>query len=360
MIRKIMVGLDQSELSLKALQKAIALAQSCDAELKLVHVLVDNEPGAPQFSGYFGGPLYPSINTTLVESYQTAWNHFAEHSQSLLDQQVVEARKTGVSASAALPYGNPGTKLCELAQSWHADLMVVGSRGLAGIGELLIGSVSNHVLHHAPCSVMVVHADKQAPSSSDRVNGSQDRSQGVNQPQRILVAMDKSETAKKSMETAVFLAKLYQAEIRLVHIIDEDEPGMPPRLIFSDSQYMLQHSDILFSEYKQEWNRFVNDWWQWLQQWVDEIEAEGIEAICDVMQGRTGPRICEIAQDWPADMIVMGCRGFSGLRELLVGSVSYYVSHRAPCAVFVTRPQPSNSQQSDQKENSRQVAMAEV
>ncbi|MEM9265861.1 MAG: universal stress protein [Cyanobacteria bacterium P01_F01_bin.13] len=363
MIRKIMVGLDHSDLSLKALQKAIAFAQSCDAELKLVHVLVDSEPSAPRFSGYFGGPLYPSINTTMVESYQTAWNQFVERSQNLLDKQVSEVCKTGVNASGCLLYGNPGSKLCEFAQTWHADLVVVGSRGLSGISELLIGSVSNHVLHHAPCSIFVVHSDKQLLSSSSRFDGdkgNQVSSKLENQPQRILVAMDKSETARKSMETAISLAKLYQAEIRLVHIIDEDESGMPPRLIFSDSQYILQHSELLFSEYKQEWNRFINNWWQWLQQCVDEIEAQGTEAICDVMQGRTGQRICEVAQDWPADMIVMGCRGFSGLQELLVGSVSYYVSHRAPCSVFVTRPKPSKSQQSGMMKQYRQVALVDA
>lgn len=357
MIRKIIVGLDNSDLSLKALQQAILFAQGCDAELKLAHVLVDSEPGAPRFSGYFGGPLYPSISTTVMESYQTAWNQFVERSQSLLDQQISEVRQTGVTVSGSLLYGNPGAKLCELAQTWNADLLVVGSRGLSGISELLIGSVSNHVIHHAPSSVLVVHATKQSLHLSDQVaTGNQPGTELAKQPRRILVAMDKSETARNSMQTALALAKVYQAEIRLVHIIDEDEPGIPQHLIFSDSQYILQHSELLFSEYQQQWNRFINNWWLWLQQCVDEIEADGIDAICDVMQGRTGQRICELAKDWHADLIVMGCRGFSGLQELVVGSVSYYVSHRAACSVLINRPKPSKQKQSLNVQESRQVA----
>ena len=128
MIHKIVVGLDSSNLSQNALQRAIVLAQSYSAELKLVHVLVDSEPGAPQFSGYFGGPIYPSISSTVVESYQTAWNHFVEHAQSLLNQQVSETCQTGVNTSGVLLYGNPGAQLCEIAQTWNADLVVVGSR----------------------------------------------------------------------------------------------------------------------------------------------------------------------------------------------------------------------------------------
>ncbi|MEM7062143.1 MAG: universal stress protein [Cyanobacteria bacterium P01_B01_bin.77] len=352
MIRKIVVGLDHSDLSLAALQQAIMFAQSCDAELKLTHVLVDGEPGAPQFSGYFGGSLYPSINSMVLDSYQTDWNHFVERSQAKLDQQVSEIAHMGVAVSGRLLYGNPGTMLCELAQTWNADLMVVGSRGLSGISELLIGSVSNHVLHHAPCSVLIVHSQQQVLPSSNKLEVDAELAAP---PQRILVAMDRSETALNSMATALALAQLYQAEIRLVHVIDEDEPGMPQKLILSDSQYILQHSELLFAEYKQEWNRFVNNWWQWLQQRVDDIEVEGIEAICDVVQGRTGQRICELAQDWPADLIVMGCRGFSGLRELVVGSVSYYVSHRAACSVLINRPKPSTSKQLFDVEASRQV-----
>jgi nucleotide-binding universal stress UspA family protein len=164
--------------------------------------------------------------------------------------------------------------------------------------------------------------------------------------------------ARESMKTAIALAKLHQAEIRLVHIIDGDEPGMPKKLLFSDSQYILQHSELLFSEYQQEWNRFINSWWQWLQQHVDEIEAEGVEAICDVMQGRTGHRICEVAQDWPADLIVMGCRGFSGLQELVMGSVSYYVSHRAPCAVLINRTKLSTPEESHQADEILQAVHA--
>lgn len=356
MIRKIVVGLDSSALGLKALESAISFAQSCGAELKLIHVLIDSDPGAPRFSGYFGGPLYPSINTTVIETYQTAWNQFVDHSQTLLDQQISDIRESGIEASGSLLYGSPGARLCETAQTWDADLVIVGSRGLSGISEMLIGSVSNYVLHHAPCSVLVIHADK--PSDSDQFKAhkkAQPNTAPIKKPKRILVPLDKSDMAKKALKAAITLAKLYKADIRLLHIIDDDEPGLPQKLIFSDSQYISQHSELLFAEYQQEWNKFVNDWWQLLQRHVDELETEGLDAICDVMQGRTGQRICEVAQDWPADLIVMGCRGFSGIHELLVGSVSYYVSHRAPCSVFVARP---TSLKESPMQKTRQVAMA--
>ncbi|MEM9266374.1 MAG: universal stress protein [Cyanobacteria bacterium P01_F01_bin.13] len=352
MTRKIVVGLNNSDLGSQALRKAVAFAKGYGAQLKLVHVLVDSEPDAPQFSDYFCGYNNLSITSAMVESYQGAWNQFVERSQAWLDQKVSEIALAGIDATGALLAGQPGVKLCEIAASWHADLIIVGNRGFSGVGELLMGSVSNHVMHHAPCSVFIVHADKR----SVQPRGSDIDTDLPGMPQRILVPVDKSSMADQAMAAAIDLAKLRGAEIRLLHVIDGDEHDMPQKLIFSDSQYMLQHNGLLVEEYQHDWNKFIDGWWRWSQMRVREIEDDGVDAICDVMQGRTGYRICEVAEDWNADLIVMGCRGLSGLKELLVGSVSYYVSHRAPCSVMITRPMPQAK--SDALAESREVALA--
>lgn len=354
MIRKILVGLDKSDLSQKALQKAILFAQNYRAELKLVYVLSGNESGAPQQVGsYFNGVSYSSTNTTMLESYQGAWNQFIEHSQAWLDQKVVDTKEIHTDASGTLLHGVPGVKLCEFAETWDADLLVVGNRGLSGISEWLMGSVSNHIMHHAPCSVLIVHTNQQ-PERSRQPNSS---STETGKLQRILIPMDRSDRSGQAIATAVDLAKLYGAEIRLVHVIDEDEHDMPQRIIFSDSQYMIQHNGLLLEEYQHDWNKFIDGWWRRLQMHVQDIENEGIDAICDVMQGRTGPRLCEVAKDWKADLIVMGSHGLSGLKELLVGSVSYYVSHRAPCSVLITRSKQPVKERSDVMRESQEVTL---
>lgn len=356
MIRKILVGLDKSDLSLKALQKAILFAQDYRAELKLVCVLSGNESDAPQVSSYFNGFPYPGMNTTMLESYQVAWNQFIDHSQAWLEQKVADTKETHADASGILLHGVPGVKLCEFAETWDADLIIVGNRGLSGISELLMGSVSNHVMHHAPCSVLIVHADKQ-PERARQPNGS---SIEMGMLQRILIPVDRSDRAGQAISTTVDLAKLYGAEIRLVHVIDEDEHDMPQKIIFSDSQYMIQHNGLLLEEYQHDWNKFIDGWWRRLQMYVQDIENEGIDAICDVMQGRTGPRLCEVAKDWKADLIVMGSHGLSGLKELLVGSVSYYVSHRAPCSVLITRSKHSTQETLDVIQESQKVTLINV
>jgi nucleotide-binding universal stress UspA family protein len=83
---------------------------------------------------------------------------FAGLGAETLDKAIAEARNaTGQAAAEIHPHvveGNPAQALLDLAKG--ADLVVVGSRGHGGFTGALLGSVSQHVVHHAPCPVVVV------------------------------------------------------------------------------------------------------------------------------------------------------------------------------------------------------------
>jgi nucleotide-binding universal stress UspA family protein len=68
-----------------------------------------------------------------------------------------QANTAGVNTEFTQNTGNAGRMICELATVWNADLIIMGRRGRSGIAEFFLGSVSNYVLHHAPCSVQIVH-----------------------------------------------------------------------------------------------------------------------------------------------------------------------------------------------------------
>ncbi len=349
MIRKILVALDHSETSARILQGAIALAQTLNAEIKLLHVLTDSDPGAPQRLSYTSEHYYPLMNAALVETYEHDWNQFIETYQGWLNQQMEIAREADLLASCELAYGRPGSAVCHAASSWSADLVVVGNRGRTGLGEMVLGSVSNYVMHHAPCAVVVIHAKgmsaraftSEQKDTAPQHKGASVTSTSLTAIDHILVPMDHSLASAEALEDAIILAKSYGATLRLLHVLVDGEPGSPRTALFSDSQYMVQHSSILLNQYEKEWNKYVNDWWVWLQARAKEIQAEGIDVSCDVSQGLAGEQVCETAQTWKADLIVMGARGLSGLKELLLGSTSYYVSHRAACSVWVSHPKRS-------------------
>nr|MDJ0648519.1 universal stress protein [Xenococcaceae cyanobacterium MO_188.B19] len=73
-----------------------------------------------------------------------------------LKAYVTEAINMGVNAQFRQISGSIGRTICQIAGTWQADLIVIGNRGRTGLKELFLGSVSNYVLHHAPCSVLTL------------------------------------------------------------------------------------------------------------------------------------------------------------------------------------------------------------
>jgi nucleotide-binding universal stress UspA family protein len=76
------------------------------------------------------------------------------------------AQAAGVAVEFSQNVGDPAITICAVAKSWEADLILVGSRGRRGLSELVLGSVSNHIMHHAPCSVLVVHGGVMAQAKT--------------------------------------------------------------------------------------------------------------------------------------------------------------------------------------------------
>lgn len=78
-----------------------------------------------------------------------------QHSEAVLANLSQELEAEGASVVTEIAYGDPATELLDLAGLYNADLIAIGSRGLSGIERFLLGCVSDRVLWHAPCSVLV-------------------------------------------------------------------------------------------------------------------------------------------------------------------------------------------------------------
>ena len=129
---RIACAVDGSEASVETALAAAALAAATGAELRLVHVV-------PVFRGH-------NTEWTLGPD---------EASPPELEPSVLAAVSLGVTPIREMAMGRPERALVAAAEREGADLMVVGHRGIRGVRRVL-GSVSEQVSHHAPCSVMVV------------------------------------------------------------------------------------------------------------------------------------------------------------------------------------------------------------
>ena len=136
-ISTVLLATDLTPASDEATQQALDLADSLDARLLVVNVI---DPAARNKSG---------TGVARIDQMR------AEREPRLLE--VVErARAWGVESTYLLWTGEPGKSIVAAAEAERADLIVVGTRGLARAGRWLLGSVSDHVVHHASCPVLVV------------------------------------------------------------------------------------------------------------------------------------------------------------------------------------------------------------
>ncbi|HHP7232415.1 MAG TPA: universal stress protein [Xenococcaceae cyanobacterium] len=155
MINRILVAVDRSLNPKSIFDSAVSLAKTTGAKLMLLHVISDNEADYPAMPSYISYP-YPILDERDYEVYQEKLAEYKQWGIDFLQNLTEEATKAGIDTEYTQLTGNPGRMICELANSWEADLIIVGSRGLKGLKEMFLGSVSNYVTHHAPCSVLIL------------------------------------------------------------------------------------------------------------------------------------------------------------------------------------------------------------
>ena len=165
MYRKILVAVDETELSKQAFQKAISIAKAFDAKLLVIHVV---SPPVVEYQNssslIMGDVLYPEMSDNLArEEFVT----LEERGWNLLRSLQEEAQKAGIKVEVVEQIGQPEQEISQFAKTWNADLIVIGSHGRKGLGELLFGSTSNYVSHHVNCSVLLVHQQEKLTISAE-------------------------------------------------------------------------------------------------------------------------------------------------------------------------------------------------
>ena len=157
MFKKILVAVDSSSINKLVFAKALSLAQQNQAHLLLLHVLSGEDEGSPiPLPPTVDDPYWSAVSEVTLKSWLNQWETYQSECLEQLQKFTAEAHQLEIKAEFRQVPGSPGRTICHLASSWQADLIVVGNRGRSGLGELFLGSVSNYVLHHSPCSVLTV------------------------------------------------------------------------------------------------------------------------------------------------------------------------------------------------------------
>lgn len=184
MFNKILVAIDRSAASRQVFKQALSLAKATKANLMILHVLSVEEEGSPMLSPYFAKRrercihLAPQIMHMANELYEKEWELFKQKGLEILRFYANIAIPAGVQTEFSQITGHPSSTICDFAQSCDADVVILGRRGHSGFQELFLGSVSNYVVHHAPCSVLLVQTPifQEDTAPKERVIASKNKS----------------------------------------------------------------------------------------------------------------------------------------------------------------------------------------
>lgn len=138
-IKKVLVPVDGSDSSKRALEMAIAIAEAAHATMTVLEVIEEFGP----LPGYYEAAPADQDRVRWVSEQRFEKIHpTLDETNIKWDRRVVE--------------GYAADQICDIAAEGKYDMIVIGSRGMSPLGRFLIGSVSDRVVHHAPCTVTVV------------------------------------------------------------------------------------------------------------------------------------------------------------------------------------------------------------
>jgi nucleotide-binding universal stress UspA family protein len=150
---KALIATDGSDHALDAAKRAKELLA---AGTEYTLLTVEPPPVMPDAAPVIGLETVPM---TSPEAAQELTEAYREEANDNLDRT---ARVLGGEAARRVEYGDAATEITRVAQEERFDVIVVGSHGSGFVKRVLLGSVSQHLLHHAPCAVLVVHARNHA------------------------------------------------------------------------------------------------------------------------------------------------------------------------------------------------------
>jgi nucleotide-binding universal stress UspA family protein len=264
-------------------------------------------------AGTLGAPLfYPAVEGFMFPDPQPAPD-LMEQAWQIAHQGAQHVRELlpgwGVRPDAI--QGPTAATILDRAQSWPADLIVLGSRGESGVARLVHGSVSHKVLSHAPCSVRIARAPASPGVGSDPRKGV-----------RILVGFDGSPHCAKAVAAVCDRFWPDRSIVRLVTAVDSQVSRLMPVNTVEGTLTGAGLAPLGHCADKA----------------ADSLRAAGVLVTRQVEPALPGCLLVDEARRWGADVICVGSRGLGALDRLLLGGVSLAVAEHAGCSVEVIRP----------------------
>lgn len=293
--QKIAIACDGSDQSKKAIELTAKLPfGDADFEMVSVAAVVDYDDDA-----------FPSDVRDNIETFNT---ELKSKALALLEEAKELFAAHGRTAKTKMLFGNPVDELTHYGS--ECDLMVMGSRGMNPVKSFFLGSVSDGVLRHAECSVLLYKDGAEAP---------------LHKKAKVIVGFDDTESSRKACQ---FLKNFNPERLEEIHLL-----AIIQMSFHYGMSYSLSALDM-WPQYKMTVEQSLAKTREDLAKDLsfDKIEVDMVSETHDVAD-----ELNDQASKLAADLVVIGSKGKNFIDRLLVGSVSNRLAHHAKTPILVVR-----------------------
>ena len=296
---RILVPVDFSDCSGKALDYAIRFGELYGAELTLFHVITLFQEDVDEIK-----------KVHELEAYVKRQEHKI-HKE--LEKQFHRVIDRGVRVRSEIQRGiSAADTILEYLAEYNFDLVIMGTHGRTGLKHLIQGSVAEKLVRLSPVPVLTVHRDVEKIEFD-----------------RILVPIDFSLHSRRAVQYADSLARNFNAHLVFLHVIEQE---------IHPSFYAAGVTSI-FEIDKTLKERVVEN----MQEFIADIVSDGLSVEYTVHEGKAHKEIVDYARENDVDVIVIATHGLTGLEYLLLGSTTEKVVRWADCPVLTVKREPKQA-----------------
>ncbi len=295
-IKKILVPVDFSKLSTKALEIAEKMAGLFDSRITPVHVHIPiTEMDEPYALG-----MSSSVYQDLDKIEKNLTDRLEEISREHVDESLLN--------DPIIAFGNPAQSITDLSEEY--DLLVMTSHGRTGFSRFLLGSVAEKVLRLSSCPVLVVEEESE-----------------IGDLERILVTTDFSENSAIAFPLTVEISRRAGSKIHLLHILSYEQ--------FKKGETDMSIEDLRKERLKLVANKYFQDVKNNISWSVAPSEESPHEAILNHVKENS------------YQLIIMATVGRTGIKHLMMGSTTTNVVRHVKTAVLSINPRKVKASETD-------------
>ncbi|MFC4544411.1 universal stress protein [Halosolutus amylolyticus] len=286
MATRILVATDGSDAATVALDHALDVAADRDAIVHVLNVADTNRPSLAR------------LGTDVVDVLE-------QEGEEIVSAAADRADERGVTVSTHVVQGEPREAIVDAIAETEFDLVVMGAHGRRGLGEYVLGSVTDYVVNRSPVPVLTVRAAEDATQPFPYED--------------VVVPTDGSVHASAAVDLGATVAARHDATLHLLSVVDE-LPELPDDRMSQLSEQVTENLQEILDED------------------VDTVRSAGVEDVTTAIASGSVPReVTSYVDEEGIDLVVMGTHGRTGIDRHLLGSFTERVIRTSPVPVLTTR-----------------------